>query len=114
MAREQDTPSSALRAAIYSRKSTEQSGVAEDAKSVTRQIEHATAYAERKGWTVATEHLFVDDGISGAEFVRRPGFARLLAALTPTPPFSALVVSESSRLGRDTIRTLAAIQQIQD
>jgi hypothetical protein len=31
-------------AAIYARKSTDQDGVAEDAKSVTRQIENATAF----------------------------------------------------------------------
>ena len=30
-------------AAIYARKSTEQTGVADDAKSVTRQVEHARA-----------------------------------------------------------------------
>ncbi len=39
--------------AIYARKSTEQNGVTEEEKSVTRQIEHATAYAQRKGWTVS-------------------------------------------------------------
>jgi DNA invertase Pin-like site-specific DNA recombinase len=50
-------------AAIYARKSNEQQGVADEAKSVTRQIEHARAYAERKGWTVAEEHIYVDDGI---------------------------------------------------
>jgi DNA invertase Pin-like site-specific DNA recombinase len=38
-------------AAIYARKSTEQNGIAEDAKSVTRQIEQAKAYALRHGWT---------------------------------------------------------------
>jgi hypothetical protein len=39
-------------AAIYARKSTDQSGVDEQ-KSVDRQIEHATASsARRKGWTV--------------------------------------------------------------
>ena len=32
-------------AAIYARKSTEQTGTAEEAKSVTWQIEHARAYA---------------------------------------------------------------------
>ena len=41
-------------AAIYARKSTDQTRVADEAKSVTRQIEHATAYAARKGWTVPT------------------------------------------------------------
>ena len=40
-------------AAIYARKSTEQNGVADDAKSVARQVEHARAYASRKGWIVA-------------------------------------------------------------
>ena len=40
-------------AAIYARKSTEQNGVGDEEKSVTRQIEHAKAYATKKGWTVA-------------------------------------------------------------
>ena len=66
--------------AIYARTSTEQNGVAEEARSVARQVEHARAFAEAKGWTVADEHLFVDDGISGAEFARRPGFLRLMNA----------------------------------
>ena len=38
-------------AAIYARKSTEQAGVADEQKSVARQIEHARAYAVGKGWT---------------------------------------------------------------
>jgi len=44
-------------AAIYARKSTEQVGVSEDDKSVTRQVEHAKAYALRKGWTVLDAHV---------------------------------------------------------
>jgi DNA invertase Pin-like site-specific DNA recombinase len=36
-----------------------------------------------KGWAVATEHVYVDDGISGAEFAKRPGLLRLINALTP-------------------------------
>ena len=36
-------------AAIYARKSTEQNGMSDEEKSVTRQIEHATDYALRKG-----------------------------------------------------------------
>ena len=46
-------------AAIYARKSTEQNGMSDEEKSVTRQIEHAKAYALRKGWTVAEEHVYV-------------------------------------------------------
>ena len=65
-----------MTAAIYARKSTDQNGVSGDAKSVTRQIEHAKAYARRKGWTVLDAHVYVDDGVSGAEFSKRPGFLR--------------------------------------
>jgi DNA invertase Pin-like site-specific DNA recombinase len=103
-----------MRAAIYARKSTEQSGMIDEEKSVTRQIDHAKAYATKKGWTVADEHVFVDDGISGAEFVKRPGLSRLLNALRPKPPFQVLVMSEESRLGREQIQTAYALQQITD
>ena len=41
-------------AAIYARKSTEQH-VADEPKSVARQIEHARAPTRRKGWTVADD-----------------------------------------------------------
>src|SRR5262245_2746764 len=48
-------------AAIYARKSTDQTSVAD-------------------------EHVYVDDGISGAEFANRPGFLRLMNALKPRRP----------------------------
>ena len=38
-------------AAIYARKSTSQGDVADEQKSVTRQIDHGGEYATRKGWT---------------------------------------------------------------
>ncbi len=99
-------------AAIYARKSTDQNGVADEAKSVARQVEHAKNYATRKGWTVADEHVYIDDGISGAEFANRPGFVRLMNALAPRAPFDALVVSELSRLGREQLETGYALKQL--
>src|SRR5262249_19343199 len=101
-------------AAIYARKSTEQGGVPDDAKSVARQIEHARLYAARNGWTVADEYIYIDDGISGAEFLKRPGYLRLMNALKPRPPFQALIMSEESRLGREQIETAYALKQIVD
>ena len=41
-------------AAIYARKSTDQTGVADDTKSVTRRVESTTAYAIMNCGTVAT------------------------------------------------------------
>jgi site-specific DNA recombinase len=99
-------------AAIYARKSTEQNGVGDEEKSVTRQIEHAKAYAAKKGWASAEEHVYVDDGVSGAEFVKRPGFLRLMNALKPKPSFQILIMSEESRLGREQIETAYALKQL--
>ena len=99
-------------AAIYARKSTDQNGVGDEEKSVTRQIEHAKAYVAKKGWMAPEEHVYVDDGISGAEFVKRPGFLRLMNALKPKPAFQVLIMSEESRLGREQIETAYALKQI--
>jgi DNA invertase Pin-like site-specific DNA recombinase len=63
-------------AAVYARKSTEQAGVTDNQGSVARQIEHAQQYAHRKGFAVDDSLIFVDDGISGAEFANRSGFLR--------------------------------------
>src|SRR5688572_16908769 len=98
--------------AIYARKSTDQIGVTDHQRSVTRQIEHATQYATSKVWTVDDAHVYVDDGISGAEFANRPGFLRLMNALKPRPPFQVLIMSEESRLGREAIETAYALKQI--
>lgn len=93
------------RAAIYARKSTEQN-VSDDAKSVARQAELGRAFAAKHGWTVADEHVYVDDGVSGAEFEDRPGLAKLvMAAKAPARAFDVLVTMDQDRIGRDQIRT---------
>jgi DNA invertase Pin-like site-specific DNA recombinase len=101
-------------AAIYARKSTDDSDRPDEARSTARQIARATEYATVKGWTVDPRYIFVDDAVSGAEWKHRPGFNALLAALEPRPPFGVLIVSELSRIGRDTVRTPAAVLQIEE
>jgi DNA invertase Pin-like site-specific DNA recombinase len=100
-------------AAVYSRKSTDQAGPGDRSESVERQVAHARAYAAGKGWTVSDAHVYADDGISGAEWDdRRPGLARLLNALKPQPPFQVLVMSEESRLGRESIEVAYALKTL--
>src|SRR5215470_14108941 len=101
-------------AAFYCRKSTDDSDRNAEARSTRRQIESATAYAERKGWTVDPRYIFVDENTSGAEWKHRPGFNALLAALEPRSPFGVVIVSELSRIGRDTVRTPAAVMRIEE
>jgi len=101
------------RAGIYARKSTVDERTAEDGKSVARQVAAAKAFAKSKGSTVADENIFVDEKVSGAEFIRRPGLNLLLDAVE-RKAFDVLVVWEQSRLGRDTFRTGSLIQTIED
>jgi site-specific DNA recombinase len=89
-----------MHAAIYARKSTEQRGVADEAKSVPRQIALAREYAASKGWTVDDEHVYSDDAVSGAPF-ERPEFIRLMETLKPRPPFQSLIVADLDRIGRE-------------
>jgi len=103
----------AVIAGCYARKSNEQN-VADDAKSVTRQVERAREFAAKKGWRFDDEHVYVDDAVSGAEFKNRPAFNRLMDVVKGPHKLNVLIISELSRLGRDTIRTLSAIQALGD
>jgi site-specific DNA recombinase len=98
-----------MRAAVYARKSTEQVGRADEHKSVTRQIELAHAFAAVKGWTVVD--VYSDDGVSGAEFARRPGLQSMLQAARCSA-FSVLIVSEQKSLGRESFETNFLIKQL--
>jgi DNA invertase Pin-like site-specific DNA recombinase len=101
-------------AGVYVRKSNEDTGNA-DVKSVTVQRAVIEAFAAKRGWTIDERYVFADDGISGAEFKKRPGLRALLHLLeADQPPIRVLVVTELSRIGRDTVRTLAAIQEIEE
>ena len=101
-----------MTAAIYARKSTDQSGVSDEQRSVARQVEHARAFAAARGWTVVEEHVYIDDGISGAEFERRPAFLRMINALKPRAPFQVLVMADESRLGRESTAVAYALKQL--
>jgi DNA invertase Pin-like site-specific DNA recombinase len=99
-------------AAVYARKSTEQN-TSDEEKSVTRQIDHARALAARKGWTIADEHVYADDGISGAEFLKREGLTALLSAVRSRPcPVQALITMEVSRLGREQTETAVIVREL--
>src|SRR6266852_5314872 len=101
-------------AGCYARKSTDEGDKAADAKSVARQVQRAREYAAERGWRFDDRYGFSDDGVAGDEFKSRAGLNALLSAVKERHRLNALVVSEQSRLGRDTIRTLALIQALND
>src|SRR6266850_3427135 len=102
-------------AALYLRKSNDEGDKAADVKSVAVQRALAVDFAAKRGWSIDERFVYTDDGISGAEFDKRPGLQALLAALEPPAShatrepaalFQALIVTEQSRLGRETLDTL--------
>ena len=76
------------RAAIYARKSSEQPGASEEARSVARQEAGARAWCASRGWEVTD--VYTDDAVSGFLFAGRPSFQRMLrdaaAGATPADP----------------------------
>jgi site-specific DNA recombinase len=104
-----------MNAAIYARKSTEQKDVDTADKSVARQVELAQTFATSRGWAVDPAHIYVDDGISGAETTKLLSRARMLAASeAPRPPFDVLVVMSLDRLSRDDEELPSVVYALRD
>src|SRR5262245_38117084 len=91
-----------IRAAIYSRKSTTQTDVEDEVRSVHRQVENARVFATAKGWTVLDDHIYIDDAVSGASSLQKlRAKARLLEAIAQTPrPFDVVVMQAPDRFSR--------------
>lgn len=103
----------ALRAVIYCRLSKEdKAGRASGVEST--QVQEATAreIIEAQGWRL-TESPFVDSGISGAEFLKRPELQRLLKS-AESGAFDVVVVRDLDRLGRDSARVSALLLRLAD
>jgi site-specific DNA recombinase len=62
-----------MRVAIYTRVSTPRQA---QAQKIDQQVERLKGYAERKSWTLEKEHLYLDEGYSGAT-LNRPGLDAL-------------------------------------
>lgn len=88
-------------AAIYARKSTEQHGVDAEARSVATQTSKARACTGPLGWTVAEDHVYGDDGISGADPRKLKSRQRLIAVIeSGRAPFQVLIMRDPSRFSR--------------
>lgn len=100
-------------AAIYARKSTSQADVAEEAKSVTRQVEGAKAFIAAKGWTLHEDNVYEDDAVSGALFATRKQFQRMMRD-AEAGAFQAIVFFDLDRFGRNARHTMAALNTLTD
>ena len=101
-----------MRAAIYARKSTEQTGVGDEARSIARQEAGARAFIASRGWVLHDAHVYTDDGVSGALFLGRPEFQRMLRD-AKAKAFDAVVFFDLDRFGRDGHQSMTALYALE-
>src|SRR5438132_9141864 len=108
----QGTRRNEMRAAIYCRKSTDQSEVHESERSVAHQRDACLALIEKNGWRAG--ETYTDDNISGAVFGEgRPALMQLLDAVK-AKRYDVVVAYDDQRLGRDMIETSYLVKTILD
>src|SRR5260221_6737026 len=100
----------ALRAAIYTRFSSDEG----DSDSCAVQESEATKTVGPQEWSLAPGRIYSDDGISGREMIRRPGFSRLLSDAA-SRAFDVVLVRDLDRFARgDVARVLGVLQALAD
>lgn len=91
--------SAAMSAGIYARFSTSKQREA----SIDDQARNCRVYAERRGWTILEDCIFVDRAVSGS-LSDRPGYNAMQQA-AKAGRFDVLIVDDLSRLARDAAET---------
>ena len=93
-----------MRAAIYTRVSTEE-------QTVEMQITAGKRYCEGEGW----DYDIFTDKISGAT-TSRPGFDEMMSGVRerPKPRYQAIIIWKLDRLGRSTIHLLQLLEEFRN
>src|SRR5690349_18864046 len=92
---------------IYARVSAQRQAQAD---GLTQQLDRLLAHALRQGWTVQAEHVFRDDGYSGAS-LKRPGLERLRdrAALCA---LDRVLITAPDRLARQYVHQVLLLEEL--
>ena len=98
-----------MRAALYVRVSTDRQ---QHAQTIEQQVTQLRTYvAARDGWTVTEEHIFRDDGYSGAR-LDRPGLDALRDHAARAA-FDVVVVCAPDRLARNFVHQMVVLEELQ-
>jgi len=95
-----------MRIGIYARVSTQRQAQAD---GLTQQLDRLLAHALRQGWTVQAEHVFRDDGYSGAALAR-PGLDRLRDAVKARE-VGRVLVTAPDRLARNYVHQMVLLEE---
>jgi site-specific DNA recombinase len=98
-----------MRAALYVRVSTDRQ---QHAQTIEQQVTQLRTYAAaRDGWTVAEEHIFRDDGYSGAK-LDRPGLDALRDQASRAA-FDVVLVTAPDRLARNFVHQMVVLEELE-
>jgi site-specific DNA recombinase len=98
-----------MRVALYVRVSTDRQ---QHAQTIEQQVAQLQSYvAAHQGWTVAAEHVFRDDGYSGAK-LDRPGLDALRDHAARAA-FDMVVVTAPDRLARNFVHQMVIMEELQ-
>jgi site-specific DNA recombinase len=98
-----------MRVALYVRVSTDRQ---QQAQTIEQQVTQLQSYvAARAGWMVAEEHVFRDDGASGAK-LDRPGLDALRDHAARAA-FDLVLVTAPDRLARNFVHQMVVLEELQ-
>ena len=97
-----------MNVAVYVRVSTQRQ---QQAQTIEQQLERLRAHISAQGWSLAEEHIFRDDGYSGAK-LNRPGLDSLRdrAAMAE---FELVLITSPDRLARKYIHQALILEELE-
>ena len=97
-----------MRVAIYVRVSTQRQA---QAQTIDQQLERLQTYVQQQGWALPREHIFRDDGYSGAT-LKRPGLDRLRDGVADRE-LDLILVTAPDRLARNFVCQVLLLEEIE-
>jgi site-specific DNA recombinase len=97
-----------MQVAVYARVSTRRQA---QAQTIEQQLDRRRAHAAARGWELAQEPVFRDDGHSGAS-LRRPGLDRLRDAAAGAR-LDRLLITAPDRLARNYVHQVLLVEELQ-
>ena len=96
-----------MRAALYARVSTQRQA---DAQTIDQQVDRLKEYVAEQGWVLDPEHIYRDDGHSGAKLAR-PGLDTLRDRADFTE-FDVVVILSPDRLARNYVHQMVVMEEL--
>lgn len=94
--------------AIYVRVSTQRQA---QAQTIEQQLDRLQTHVYNQGWDLAPEHIFRDDGYSGAS-LNRPGLDRLRDAVRAAE-VDRILITDPDRLARHYVHQMVLLEELE-